>query len=98
MTFRQISADQAERAHVPNQLAINSGRALARLIMRREFVAREPFRCRSERSLFFAERNGHADTPGSSSSPVAPHYLTWRRKSGFRFSTKARTPSRDSSV
>ena len=43
MTLREVGANQAEPAHLAHQRAVHRPFALAALIMRREFFAREAF-------------------------------------------------------
>ena len=82
--FRQIDADQPEFAHLPHQRAVDLPVGLARLIVRRELLARETLRGLLEGTLLGGE-DGH-------------RYFANLRNCGLRFSLKARTPSFDSSV
>jgi hypothetical protein len=94
VTFRKIAGDQSERSHLAHQRAIDPPLLLTCLIAWRKLLAREAFRGRPKCPLLFAVRRGHA--PNALADSL--RYFTWRRKSGLRFSLKARTPSRDSSV
>ena len=96
MTFRKIAGDQSERSHLAHQRAIDPPLLLTCLIAWRKLLAREAFRgrpkCRC--SSLYAVVKPLLLAPNALADSL--RYFAWRRKSGLRFSLKARTPSRDS--
>jgi hypothetical protein len=85
--FRQLGRDEAQGAHLAHQGPVQHACAVALLEARRHALGGKAARLVGQRTQVVVEVRVHLGA-----------YLAYLRKSGLRFSLKALTPSRDSSV